>query len=193
MRCDDRRVSGRCGGLAFKCDYKNNTRDDHVQAAFLVGRRSSDSRSGPRLPSAVKKKKKKKHQFRSNGLVVATGWSLFFCFVNNTISSGKSRFVYHKQAVGYAREAGHSPTADGSPARHSPQLGVTFFSPRNQPSHCYIRAQPFPKFMAAAGTLMAAFFNALVRARSSSVSSFSTQGFNSSSIGRTCCSNADVK
>ena len=141
MRCDDRRVSGRCGGLAFKCDYKNNTRD--VQAAFLVGRRSSDSRSGPRLPSAFKKQKKNNNQqFRSNGLVVATGWSLFL-FVNNTISSGKSRFVYHKQAVGYAREAGHSPTADGSPARHSPQLGVTFFSPRNQPSHCYIRAQPY--------------------------------------------------
>ena len=108
MRCDDRRVSGRCGGLAFKCDYKNNTRDDHVQAAFLVGRRSSD---GPRLPSAFKKQKKNNNQqFRSNGLVVATGWSLFL-FVNNTISSGKSRFVYHKQAVGYARETGHSPQA----------------------------------------------------------------------------------
>ena len=143
-------------------------------------------------PQLKKKQKKTTSSFEvtdSSSLLVGA----FFFFVNNTISSGKSRFVYHKQAVGYAREAGHSPTADGSPARHSPQLGVTFFSPRNQPSHCYIRAQPFPKVMAAAGTLMAAFFNALVRARSSSVSSFSTQGFNSSSIGRTCCSNADVK
>ena len=73
----------------------------------------------------------------------------------------KSRFLCHKQAVGYARETGHSPLAngqvDGSPARHSPQPGVIFFSVQNHPNRCYIRTQPFPNVRAAVGRFVAAF------------------------------------
>lgn len=37
----------------------------------------------------------------------------FIFFQSNTISMGKRRFVYHKLPVGYARETGHSPQAQG--------------------------------------------------------------------------------
>ena len=61
----------------------------------------------------------------------------------------KSRFLCHKQAVGYARETGHSPLAngqvDGSPARHSPQPGVIFFSVQNPPEPLLHTHSTFPQ------------------------------------------------